>query len=126
MIASIRKERGMTQLELAEKMGVTDKAVSKWERDLSCPDVSSIPQLAEILGVSVDELMQVKDITKETSSQDNIKGIIDTAFKGVGLAMGIAVAVLSFLNQIEVKSAIGMLGIGLACLAISALQKKSD
>ena len=40
--------------------------------------------------------------------------------------MGIAVAVLSFLNQIEVKSAIGMLGIGLACLAISALQKKSD
>ena len=65
MIASIRKERGMTQLELAEKMGVTDKAVSKWERDLSCPDVSSIPQLAEILGVSVDELMQVKDITKE-------------------------------------------------------------
>lgn len=126
MIASIRKERGMTQLELAEKMGVTDKAVSKWERDLSCPDVSSIPQLAEILGVSVDELMQVKDITKETSSQDNIKGIIDTAFKGVGPAMGIAVAVLSFLNQIEVKSAIGMLGIGLACLAISALQKKSD
>lgn len=126
MIASIRKERGMTQLELAEKMGVTDKAVSKWERDLSCPDVSSIPQLVEILGVSVDELMQVKDITKETSSQDNIKGIIDTAFKGVGLAMGIAVAVLSFLNQIEVKSAIGMLGIGLACLAISALQKKSD
>ena len=126
MIASIRKERGMTQLELAEKMGVTDKAVSKWERDLSCPDVSSIPQLAEILGVSVDELMQVKDITKETSSQDNIKGIIDTAFKGVGLAMGIAVAVLSFLNQIEVKSAIGMLGLGLACLAISALQKKSD
>ena len=126
MIASIRKERGMTQLELAEKMGVTDKAVSKWERDLSCPDVSSIPQLAEILGVSVDELMQVKDITKETSSQDNIKGIIDTAFKGVGLAMAIAVAVLSFLNQIEVKSAIGMLGIGLACLAISALQKKSD
>lgn len=93
---------------------------------MSCPDVSSIPQLAEILGVSVDELMQVKDITKETSSQDNIKGIIDTAFKGVGLAMGIAVAVLSFLNQIEVKSAIGMLGIGLACLAISALQKKSD
>ncbi len=126
MIASIRKERGMTQLDLAEKMGVTDKAVSKWERDLSCPDINSIPQLAEILGVSVDELMQVKDITKEISSQDNIKGIVDTAFKGIGLAMGIAVAVLSFLNQIETKSAMGMLGIGLACLAISALQKKSE
>ncbi len=52
MIAELRKQHGMTQLELAEKMGVTDKAVSKWERDLSCPDINSIPNLAEILGVS--------------------------------------------------------------------------
>lgn len=59
-IAALRKAQGMTQLELAEKMGVTDKAVSKWERDLSFPDVSSLPKLAEIFGVSVDELMQVK------------------------------------------------------------------
>ena len=58
MIAGLRKERGMTQLELAEKMGVTDKAVSKWERDLSFPDVSSLPRLAEIFEISVDELMQ--------------------------------------------------------------------
>ncbi len=54
MIASLRKENGMTQLELAEKMGVTDKAVSKWERDLSCPDINSIPHLTELLGVSRD------------------------------------------------------------------------
>ena len=57
MIATLRKEHGMTQLELAEKVGVTDKAVSKWERDLSYPDVNSIPKLAEIFNVSVDELM---------------------------------------------------------------------
>lgn len=56
MIAELRKEKGMTQLELAEKIGVTDKAVSKWERDLSCPDINSLPDLAEILGVTVDEL----------------------------------------------------------------------
>ena len=41
-------------------MGVTDKAVSKWERELSCPDVSSLPRLAEVFEISVDELMQVK------------------------------------------------------------------
>ena len=52
MIASLRKENGMTQLELAEKMGVTDKAVSKWERDLSCPDVNTIPKLAEVFGIN--------------------------------------------------------------------------
>ena len=72
MIAALRKEQGMTQLELAEKMGVTDKAVSKWERDLSFPDVNSLPKLAEIFHVSVDELMQVKTDTIgncETRSQ---------------------------------------------------------
>lgn len=124
MIATLRKEKGMTQLDLAEKMGVTDKAVSKWERDLSCPDVNSIPLLAELLGVSVDELMQRKKESVDHSS--NIERIVDTAFKGVGLAMGVAVVVLSFLNQIDVKSAIGMLGIGLACLAIASLKKKDE
>ena len=48
MISSLRKEKNMTQNDLAEKMNVTDKAVSKWERNLSCPDVNSIPKLAEI------------------------------------------------------------------------------
>ncbi|MCB5109133.1 helix-turn-helix domain-containing protein [Streptococcus mutans] len=56
----------MTQLELAEKMRVANKAVSKWERDLSFPDINSIPKLAEIFEVSVDDLMQVKTNTKET------------------------------------------------------------
>lgn len=72
----------MTQLELAEKMGVTDKAVSKWERDLSFPDVSSIPKLAEILEVSVDELMQVKAESKEDTTKKKIDEILDVALKG--------------------------------------------
>lgn len=44
MIAALRKEQGLTQAALAEKMNVTDKAVSKWERDLSCPDINSLPK----------------------------------------------------------------------------------
>lgn len=58
IIASLRKESGLTQSELAEKMGVTDKAVSKWERDVCCPDVSTIPKLAELFEVSVDDLIK--------------------------------------------------------------------
>ena len=69
MISSLRKDKGMTQLELAEIMGVTDKAVSKWERDLSCPDINSIPKLAEILEISVDDLMQGKTETKEQDTK---------------------------------------------------------
>ena len=60
MISSLRKEKGMTQNDLAEKMNVTDKAVSKWKRDLSFPDVNTIPKLAEIFHVTVDELMKIK------------------------------------------------------------------
>ncbi len=123
-IAALRKEKRMTQSNLAEKMGVTDKAVSKWERDLSCPDINSVPQLAEVLGVSVDELMQAKTELKNDEKASETKNIISTALKGVGLAMGIAVAVLNFLNQIEPGSAMGMLGIGLTCLAMSALQQE--
>ena len=123
MIALLRKENGMTQLELAEKMGVTDKAVSKWERDLSFPDVSSIPKLAEIFGISVDELMQVK---ANAQHDDKINETAEIIFKGVALAMGVAVAVLSFMDQMDVKSAVGMLGVGLAYLALYHFFKKSD
>ena len=56
-IAQVRKERGLTQLELAQKINVTDKAVSKWERGVSFPDIKIIEALAKALGVSVSELM---------------------------------------------------------------------
>lgn len=123
MIAVLRKENGMTQMELAEKMGVTDKAVSKWERDLSFPDVSSLPKLAEIFDISVDELMQVKSDTKENEDH---AGIAELVLKGVALAMGVASAVLSFMDKVETDSAVGMLGLGLACLAITQLSKKES
>lgn len=126
MIAALRKENGMTQLELAEKMGVTDKAVSKWERDLSLPDVSSFPKLAEIFDVSVDELMQVKSGAKENAGQAGIAGIVQIALKGVALAMGVAVVALSAMEQVETDAAIGMLGIGLACLAVTQLSQKEN
>lgn len=125
-IASLRKESGMTQLELAEKMGVTDKAVSKWERDLSFPDVSSIPRLAEIFGVSVDELMQVKAGTEDEPKKRKTEELVHLILKGIALAMGVAAAVLSLMGQVDTNSAVGMLGIGLACLAISGFSGKDE
>ena len=52
-----RKQLGMTQDQLAEKLGVTAQAVSKWENDQSCPDITMLPKLAEIFGISTDELL---------------------------------------------------------------------
>ena len=56
-IAKFRKEKGMTQEELAGHIGVSSQAVSKWENDASCPDISLLPKLAKILGITVDELL---------------------------------------------------------------------
>ena len=119
MIAELRKQQGMTPLELAEKMGVTDKAVSKWERDLSCPDINSLPNLAQILGVTVDDLMQIKKQADEPVSK--VAEILEIAPKAVAMAMGIAVTVLTILDALDMKSAMIMLGIGLACAGISLM-----
>lgn len=56
-IVKYRKEKGMTQEILAEKLGVSSQAVSKWENDVSCPDISLLPQLSRVLGVTTDELL---------------------------------------------------------------------
>lgn len=125
MISSLRKEKGMTQLDLANLMNVTDKAVSKWERDLSCLDINSLPKLAKSLGVSVDELLQCNSDSNMVV-QGNIKNIVDTTLRGIPVAMGIAVVVLSIFNELETQDAIIMIGIGLVCVGISLLSVKYE
>lgn len=55
-IAALRREKGMTQEALAQRLGVTNQAVSKWEQDSCCPDIQLLPELAEVLQVSLDVL----------------------------------------------------------------------
>ena len=59
-IAQYRKEKQMTQEDLAQHLGVSPQAVSKWENDQTCPDISLLPQLAKLLGVTTDELLSGK------------------------------------------------------------------
>ncbi len=59
-IAGLRKDKGLKQETLAEMLGVSGQAVSKWENDQTYPDISLLPQLARILGVTVDELLSGK------------------------------------------------------------------
>ena len=60
-IAHFRKEKGLTQEELAQHMGISPQAVSKWENDQTCPDISALPKLARLFGVTVDELLEGKE-----------------------------------------------------------------
>lgn len=121
LIAENRKQKGMTQLELAAQLGVTDKAVSKWERDLACPDINTLPALAGALGLTLDELMQSRSEKQPGKTPGALAG---TILKAVALAMGVAVAALSALGALTAQQAMPLLGLGLACLAVHALQSE--
>lgn len=129
VIVELRKEKGMTQQELADKLHITDKAVSKWERNLSYPDITSISKLANILGVESSYLI---DICKKENSDNpyvktiNIKQIINLVCQAIGVGMGIAVVVLNILDKLQGNDAITMLGVGLACISISLLSNNSE
>ena len=86
-IVEHRKRLGLTQDQLAERLGITAQAVSKWENDLSCPDIAMLPKLAEIFGISADELLgmepQVKvhqaEVTDE-DGEDADRGVFNLSF----------------------------------------------
>ena len=77
-ISELRKEKKLTQKELAEQLGVTDKAVSKWERGLSCPDISLLSKLSHILGVTISELLNGE---KAGSSAPEVNAIVEATLQ---------------------------------------------
>ena len=78
-IAACRKRANLTQLQLADKLGITDKAISKWERGITMPDTSIMLELCDILGISVNELLSGEKINMENSTQKNEQLLLDMA-----------------------------------------------
>lgn len=74
LILKLRKGKGMTQKELADRLNISDKAVSKWERGLGCPDVSLLPELSEILGVNLKKIL-LGDLKENQMDSGNISRI---------------------------------------------------
>ena len=122
IISTLRKEKGMTQKELADKLNITDKAVSKWERDLACPDTQTLPKVAELLGVSIEELLRAKPVPIQ--GHKGADYLIRLILKTVPIAMGVAVTVTSLLGELDLNSGFTMLGIGLACVGLNLLPFK--
>ena len=85
-IARLRKDKGLTQSALAEKLGLSNKAVSKWENGDSMPDIATLPELAKCLGVTVDELLngekseQAKIKVEEVANEKNLINIFNICF----------------------------------------------
>lgn len=124
LISSRRKEKNMTQNDLALKLNVTDKAVSKWERDICFPDVALLPEIAEILDLNLEDLILGR---KKTSSN-----LFDLVLTAVSFAMGTAVFILSVLERLgfsndSVQSIdlLGMCGLGIILISFKSLKKIS-
>ena len=78
-IAECRKQKCLTQIQLAEKLSITDKAVSKWERGVAMPDTSIMLELCDILSISVNELLSGEKIDMENNNQKNEQLLLDMA-----------------------------------------------
>ena len=85
-IANLRKEKNMTQQELAKKLGVTDRAISKWENGRGLPDYSLLQDLCDTLSISINELFSGEKISKEdykTKAEENMNKLINEDRKSV-------------------------------------------
>lgn len=129
LIAELRKQKNMTQKDLADQLNVTDKAVSKWERGISCPDIASIPLLAQTLGITSEELLNIQKEEVPTATREPLKKIeksIPLILTAVGLAMGIATLVNSILGKSDPQTSVTTLSIGLTCICLVLLINRRD
>ena len=99
-IAALRKANGMTQQEVADRLNVSNKAVSRWERDECSPDITLIPAIAEMFGVTCDELLRGERLNsatdteqKKTKTEKQIKALIGRTVSGFRTMIYISLAV---------------------------------
>lgn len=74
LICTLRKEKGLTQVQLAERLNVSDKAVSKWERGLGCPDVSLLARLSQVFAVDLEKLL-AGELAPNSQAAGNLKNL---------------------------------------------------
>lgn len=102
-IVTNRKRLGMTQDQLAEQLGVTAQAVSKWENDQSCPDITMIPRLADIFGISTDALLgreeaspaREAEVVEDSNTDSGVHNVEVSVGGGKKSALCFAIVVLS-------------------------------
>lgn len=127
-IAALRKSKGYTQQDVAERLDVSNKAVSRWERDETAPDISIIPALAELLGVTCDELLRGEKNNGTTEVSERSEAKVDkqikhlfkrtkSKFKMMSLiSMGVAITGFNFMIALELLLRIPIVGVAVMIL----------
>lgn len=93
-IALLRKQKGITQEELAQALGVTNQTISKWESALCCPDIQLLPNIASYFSVSIDELMGYKPINSYSDVYLQIKALFEASPKEEAFTIAYKLAAL--------------------------------
>lgn len=108
-LSALRKANGMTQQEVADILNVSNKTVSKWERDEGCPEIMMLPAIAELYDVTVDEILRgeritrvLREDTKNNRSQERVKALLDRAST-------------KFTNQSIIAIILGAIALVLSC-----------
>lgn len=115
-VAQLRKERGYTQKELAEKLFVSDKAVSKWETGVSIPDTALLVPLAELLDVTVTEMLLCRRVQEDAAlDPQQVDGVVKTALSYPEEAQNRAWQIKSWWPAVYIISAVVGGGLALLC-----------
>ena len=121
-IATLRKANGMTQKEFAERLNVSDKTVSRWERDEGAPDLAIIPVIAEIFDVTCDELLRGE--RKSLSEREDIIGESENSLKGEKQRKFLLKSTLSqYTNKTYIVMGISVIGLLVALICNLAFLK---
>jgi len=121
VICGLRKEKGMTQSQLAEKVCVTAQAVSKWETGESNPDIIMVPELAKVLDVSVGVLFGEKEPKKETASKYSLFFTSTLVAFGFALIALISLSAAFLMNWDKLLYSQIWIALSLAILVISLI-----
>jgi transcriptional regulator with XRE-family HTH domain len=124
-IAEMRKANNMTQKDLAEQLNVTDKAVSKWERGMGYPEITTIPSLAKVLNISTSELMLGQKIDSDTGNSSDPEVIVSDTMEFVEQAHRQKTLITKniIFNSINVSF---LIGIFVCVLCNFVIQKRLD
>lgn len=130
-ITALRKANGMTQKDLAEKLNVSDKTISRWERDEGAPDLSLIPVIAEIFDVTCDELLrgERKSPTERETAREIAKEPADSVEEGISaksekqLKRLLKVSTSQFKNRTYIALGLSVLGVIVALICNLAFLK---
>ncbi len=102
-IAALRKKCGLTQAQLGERLGVSNQAISKWEKGMNLPDVMLLPQIAKVFGTTIDRLFEGSDAPMKETSDERLVWILREEYDDATLIVRYPVEAAERMLQVQIE-----------------------